>query len=493
MVSTIQRKGFWVLLIAVFLGMAQGASADFRPARGLKAEGEYIVVFKGAPAKSVKAVRSKALGLAASHGAEVKRAWESAINGALFTRLSAAQARALAKDPQVAWVEENGIVHTTATQSSPPWGLDRIDQQKWSLSGSYNYPFDGSGVNIYVLDTGILETHDDFGDRASRDFDAREDGQNGADCNGHGTHVAGTAGGSTYGVAKAARLRSVRVLDCEGRGTWADVIEGVNWVMNNAQFPAVANMSLGGPGNDATDTAVANAVNAGIFFAVSAGNENQDACTQSPARAAQAFAVGATNSFDSRAYFTNGASNWGACVDIFAPGLDVLSAWIGSDTATKTISGTSMATPHVAGVAALMLDEDPNLTPADIRARLIARSTPGEVNNAGTNSPNRLLYSLTLGAGGLPQMPAYLRVLPWMCNGYNDVSWTAADGATQYELYQSTSSSFTTETLVYVGTDTYYLANVSGTRYFRIRSCGPTGCSASRSGNRSAIKVNGCL
>jgi subtilisin family serine protease len=199
--------------------------------------------------------------------------------------------------------------------------------------------------------------------------------------------------------------------------------------------------------------------------------------------------VAATNSYDTRASF----SNFGACVELFAPGVGILSASNGSDSATATLDGTSMATPHVTGVAALMMDEDPNRTPANLRDLLIARSTQNVVGNPGTNSPNRLLYSLTLGAGGLPQMPAYLDIQPWMCNGYNDVFWTNADGAVQHELAMSSSSSFTTQTVVYVGADTDYLANVSGTRYFRVRSCGTNGCSAWRYGDQAAIKVTGCL
>jgi subtilisin family serine protease len=485
MFSITERKSTWALLAALFFGLAGSAAADFRPARGPKAEGEYIVVFK-----DEHPARDAAHGLAATHGGSAKRVWDSAVNGAHFVNLNEAAARALAKNPKVAWVQENGLVEPTAVQSSPVWGLDRIDQQV-GTSGSYNYAFDGSGIHVYVLDTGLRDTHQEFGGRATRDFDARpDDGQNGNDCKGHGTHVAATIGGSTYGVAKNVRLHGVRVLSCvTGQSTWADVVEGINWVINNAQTPAIINMSLGGGADDATDVAVNNASNAGIFVVVSAGNDNLDACNASPARAAQAFTVAASTSGDNRASF----SNWGACVELFAPGVGVLSASNGSDTATATMDGTSMAAPHVAGVAALLLDEDTNRTPAQLRDLLIARSTLNMIGYAGTNTPNRLLYSLTLGAGGLPQMPAYLDVQPWMCNGYNDVFWTNADGATYHQLQMSSSSSFTTPTLVYQGTGTDYLANVGGTRYFRVRSCGATGCSAWRYGDQAAVKANGCL
>ena len=493
MFSIHQPKGLCALLIALFLGTANGAAADFRPARGPRVEGEYIVVFKGKPTGNENAAKSAAQELAASHGAQIKRVWESALNGAVFTGINEARARALANHPTVAWVEENGIATLTGIQANPVWGLDRIDEQTRPLTGYYDYIYDGTGINVYVLDSGLRETHNDFGNRATRDFDARpDDGQNGADCNGHGTHVAGTLGGSTYGVAKGVRIHGVRVMACNGTGTWDDIIEGINWVVNNAQLPAVANMSLGGGANDAVDTAVNNAVNAGIFFAIAAGNGDVDACTQSPARAAQAFTVAASNSFDNRSQFSWNASNWGPCVEIFAPGSNILSAWNTSDSDTNTLEGTSMATPHVAGVAALILDEHPNLTPAQVRDLLIARATRNVVGDV-RNSPNRLLYSRTLSSGGAPQIPLFLDVQPWMCNGYNDVFWTTADGATYYELYMSSSSSFTTQTRVYQGTATDYLANVSGTRYFRVRSCGPTGCSDWVYGDQAAIKVTGCL
>ena len=484
MFSRITRNTIPALVAVLFFGLAGSAAADFRATRGPKAEGQYIVVFKeGNPA------RNAALELAASHGANAKRIWENALNGALFTNMNEARARALANNPKVAWVEENGIGGEDVTQNSAPWGLDRIDQQVRPLSTTYNYAFDGNGIHAYVIDSGILNTHTEFGNRATLDYDNVDDDQNGLDCRGHGTHVAGTLGGSTYGVAKGIRLHAVRVLDCNGQGTVDQAIDAVNWVMNNAQLPAVANMSLRYAPSDALDTAVNNASNAGIFFAVSAGNQNLEACSQSPARAAQSFAVAATDSLDTRASF----SNFGNCTDIFAPGVGILSAWHTSDSATQTLDGTSMATPHVAAAAALLFDEDSTLTPAQIRQRLIARSTPNVVSSAGTNSPNRLLYSLTLVAGGLPQMPAWLDVQPWMCNGYNDVFWTTADGATSYQLYRSSSSSFTSPVLAYQGTATDYLANVGGTTYFRVRSCGSTGCSAWRYGDQAALKVNGCL
>jgi subtilisin family serine protease len=243
-------------------------------------------------------------------------------------------------------------------------------------------------VRAYVIDTGIRTTHTQFGGRASNVFDAF--GGSGADCNGHGTHVSGTIGGSTYGVAKSALLRGVRVLDCNGSGSNSGVIAGVDWVTNNHINPAVANMSLGGGASSALDTAVNNLANSGVPIAVAAGNSNTDACTTSPARAANAITVGATTTSDARASF----SNFGACLDIFAPGSGILSSWFSSDTATATLSGTSMASPHVAGVAALYKQFSPGASAATTRNAIVNGSTTNHVTNAGTGSPNRLLYSL---------------------------------------------------------------------------------------------------
>jgi subtilisin family serine protease len=274
------------------------------------------------------------------------------------------------------------------TQNNPPWGLDRIDQRNRPLSGTYTYNFTGSGVRVYVIDTGIRTTHTQFGGRASNVFDAL--GGTGADCNGHGTHVSGTVGGSTYGVAKSALLRGVRVLDCNGSGSTSGVISGVDWVTANHISPAVANMSLGGGVSSALDTAVNNLSNSGVPIAVAAGNSNANACNSSPARAANAITVGSTTSTDARSSF----SNFGTCVDLFAPGSGILSAWFSSNTATATLSGTSMASPHVAGVAALYKQANPSASSTTVRNAIVNSATTNVITNVGTGSPNRLLYSL---------------------------------------------------------------------------------------------------
>lgn len=354
-------------------------------------ENSYIVVLDEAATGNQFGEASAAPDLAelltAIYGGETKKLYKHALNG-FAARMTEEQALALSEDPRVAFVEEDARVYAIATQASAPWGLDRIDQRSLPRNGSYTYNYTGAGVRVYVIDTGIRTTHAQFGTRAAVSYDAF--GGNGQDCNGHGTHVAGSVGGSTYGVAKGASLRAVRVLDCQGSGSNSGVIAGVDWVARNHVKPAVANMSLGGAASTALDNAVTNAVNAGVTFVVAAGNENQNACNVSPARAAGTLTVGSTTSTDARSSF----SNFGSCVDIFAPGSSIISAWYTSNTATNTISGTSMASPHVAGAAALYLQRNTAAAPATVRTAILNSATANVLTGIGTGSPNRLLYSL---------------------------------------------------------------------------------------------------
>ena len=363
----------------------------------------WIVVFDDAALADVHSDRGVAIGslahqLAGNHQGRVKHVLRHALTGAILELASEKQAERLAEHPAVKLVEENGIVHASATQSNPTWGLDRIDQRDLPLSASYTYDTTASNVNAYIIDTGILTTHTQFGGRAVHGIDTVDNDSNATDCNGHGTHVAGTVGGSTYGVAKAVRLVAVRVLNCSGSGTDAGVIAGVDWVTANHTKPAVANMSLGGGLSTALDNAVQNSINAGVTYVLAAGNENQNACNTSPARVAAAITVGSTTSSDARSSF----SNYGSCLDLFAPGSSITSAWHTSTSATNTISGTSMASPHVAGVAALYLAANPSATPSQVASAITSNATTGKVTSPGTGSPNRLLYSLF---GGSPPPP----------------------------------------------------------------------------------------
>ncbi|MBB5825089.1 S8 family peptidase [Micromonospora carbonacea] len=374
---------------------AAPAAGEIRHAGGATAvPSSYIVVLKdsavgGKAGTRAAAVASSAGSLAKQFGGSVAQVYGAALNG-FEVRLSEAAAKRLAAHPAVAWVEQNHEVSLQTTQANPPWGLDRTDQAALPLSKSYNYTSAGTGVTAYIIDTGININHNDFGGQAADGYDAVDNALPAADCNGHGTHVSGTVGGTTYGVAKDVKLVAVRVLNCRGRGTNAGVIGGVNWVTSNHQAgqPAVANMSLGGGANSSLDTAVANSIADGVTYAVAAGNSNANACTSSPAAVPTAITVGATQSNDARASF----SNFGTCLDIFAPGVDVLSAWYSSNTATNTISGTSMASPHVAGAAARVLSNNPTWTPAQVASYLTSTATAGVVTSPGTGSPNRLLY-----------------------------------------------------------------------------------------------------
>lgn len=302
--------------------------------------------------------------------------------------MSEEDAVAISSHPLVAYVEEDAVMEAFVTQTNATWGLDRIDQRDRPLSGTYSYTSTGSGVNVYVIDTGIRRTHTQFGSRAFHGFTAINDGRGSTDCNGHGTHVAGTVGGTTYGVAKATRLFAVRVLSCSGSGTTSGVIAGVDWVRVNHIKPAVANMSLGGGASSSLDTAVRNSISAGVTYAVAAGNSNANAGNFSPARVGEAITVGSSTSTDARSSF----SNFGSVVDIFAPGSSITSAWSTSNTATRTISGTSMASPHVAGVAARYLQGNPSASPATVRNAIVNDATLGRLSGIPSGTANRLLF-----------------------------------------------------------------------------------------------------
>ncbi|MET9631623.1 S8 family serine peptidase [Lentzea sp. NPDC006480] len=343
---------------------------------------QYVVVLRNGVAATSSA------SLAKQYKGNVTASWQHALQG-FAVKANATDAKALSRDPRVAAVYQDQVVKADSVQVNPPsWGLDRIDQRNLPLDQRYNYGPTAAGVRAYVIDTGIRTTHSTFGGRASWGTNTTGDG-NDTDCNGHGTHVAGTIGGAEHGVAKAVRLVAVKVLSCSGSGSFAGVISGVDWVTANAVKPAVANMSLGGGAFDPLDTAIRNSIASGVTYAIASGNSNADACNTSPARVAEALTVNATDISDARASF----SNFGTCTDLFAPGVNITSSWNTSDTATNTISGTSMATPHVAGVAALYLARHPAAPASRVHDAIVRNATPNVVGNPGPGSPNRLLFS----------------------------------------------------------------------------------------------------
>jgi hypothetical protein len=425
------------VLLAVAAPSAAGSTADSE-------RRSYIVVLEPDSARSEgdsrsnrPLVRALAQQLAESHEGALAHVYQHALKG-FSVELTEAQADRLAGHPLVASVEPDFEVQIVATQSPATWGLDRIDQRDRPLSSSYTYNQTGSGVHMYVIDTGVLGSHNEFAGRMGAGYTAINDGRGTTDCHGHGTHVAGTTGGTTYGVAKQVTVHPVRVLSCTGSGANSGVIAGVDWVTANHVKPAVANMSLGGGASSALDSAVQSSIAAGVSYAVAAGNDNANACNYSPARAANAVTVGSTTSTDARSSF----SNWGSCVDIFAPGSSITSAWYTSTSATNTISGTSMASPHVAGALALYLQTNPTASPATARNALVGQATSGKVTSPGTGSPNLLLYSLFGGGGGGGDTTAPTTSITSpgsgaTVSGTTTVSATASDnvGVSRVELY----------------------------------------------------------
>jgi subtilisin family serine protease len=376
---------------------ADAAQADdARPAAGREPiPGHYIVVLRDqddAPpgaARAAEVAERRAREKAQKVGARVRQLYKHALSGfaAELTPEAVAELRA---DAEVAYVEQDQMVYPTATQGGATWGIDRVDQRALPLSGTYTWNRAGAGVRVYIIDTGLRTAHAEFSGRASNVYDAF--GGNGQDCNGHGTHVGGTVGGETYGVAKDALLRGVRVFQCSGGSANSTIIGGVDWVTANHIKPAAANLSLGGGFSQATNDAVTRLAGAGVFVAVAAGNDNRNACDVSPASAGAVMTVASSTRSDAKSSF----SNWGSCVDVYAPGSSITSAWYTSNTATNTISGTSMATPHVAGVAALYKSAFGDASQATINAWVVNNATANVITGNVTGTPNRLLFKGTL-------------------------------------------------------------------------------------------------
>lgn len=401
-------KNIWVLSIVVLCGLS---AASLMPVKtsghqekfqrsATPVAGRYIVVLNDKYTEaqvSRPVVESEANYLTAVYGGKVGNVYNSAIKG-YAAQMTEDEAVSLSADDRVLFVEEDAAISVASSQTGAPWNLDRIDQRNLPLSTTYDYTSTGAGVHAYVIDTGIRPTHVEFGGRASIAFDALADGQNGYDCNGHGTHVAGTIGSATYGVAKNVTIHGVRVLPCSGSGQISDLMSGIDWVAANRINPAVANISIAASGiSNALDTAVTNAIASGVTFAIAAGNNAADACQFSPSRVPNAITVGASADTDVRP----GYSNFGTCVDVFAPGHNILSLSSANDTDVRYLSGTSMASPAVAGVAALYLSAHPTASPASVASAIRNSSTVGVLTNVDASTPNLLVNSL-FGAGPAP-------------------------------------------------------------------------------------------
>ncbi|MDQ0677016.1 subtilisin family serine protease [Arthrobacter pascens] len=433
--SYLLRSGAATMLVtAVALAATALPAAAVAPAEA-GTSSRYIVRYSTGSDVAAEAAAHR------SQGMGVGRTFSQAIRGAVVTA-TPAQAAALSRSARVVSVEVDARVSISATQQPAPWGLDRVDQRPLPLSGSYTWAASGAGVTAYVVDTGVA-SHAELSGRTAAGWSAVADGLGSGDCNGHGTHVAGTVAGSTYGVAKGATIVPVRVLDCTGSGYSSDVVAGLDWIAANhaAGAPAVANMSLGGAASSAVDSALQGVINDGVTVVVAAGNSAVDACGTSPARLPAAVTVAASDSTDRQASF----SNFGSCVDLYAPGVGITSAYHTSTTATASMSGTSMASPHAAGAAAVLLSQNPSLAPAQVAATLAANATAGLITAAGTGTPNRLLYS---GAGTV-SAPTVTALTP------------AAD-KTAVPVGSNVTATFSTP-VQGLGTGTFVLKNSAGT------------------------------